>query len=334
MARLASAPIGQEALLLNRATVDQMEVRMRSDGQDRAAPGEAPSAQASLSLLTPEQLSRWRGLPLGWMGTPEGAWSSKFSLASTTLSLLDSGALRARIGISGHARDTDTKAGSMALFCAGDEIRVDQLGCNNARRILLHLDAAALAHRSLLDDELVTVALHRSQEFYDPSLTAILRAMLNEIRQGCPNGTLFAESLSVGVALHLCRTRGVQAPPAAGERGKLSEWQWSRLTDMLASELASDLSLSVLSAGAGLSEPHFVRLFRNTTGMSPHQYVVQERVKRARQLIEASTVPLVEVAARVGFANQSHLTRVFRRTYGTTPNTVRRQLTRGKRMKP
>jgi AraC family transcriptional regulator len=159
----------------------------------------------------------------------------------------------------------------------------------------------------------------------------VLRAMLNEIRQDCPNGTLFAESLSVGVALHVCRTRGTRAPPAVGERGKLSEWQWSRLNDLLTSELANDLSLSALAASASLSKPHFVRLFRNTTGMSPHRYVVQARVERARQLIQASTMPLVDIAAKVGFASQSHLSCVFQKTYGATPGNVRRQSARGKR---
>jgi AraC family transcriptional regulator len=92
--------------------------------------------------------------------------------------------------------------------------------------------------------------------------------------------------------------------------------------------LASDLSLSTLSASVSLSKPHFVRLFRNTTGTSPHRYVMQKRVERARQLIQTSNVPLIEIAAEVGFASQSHLGRVFQTTYGITPGDVRKQAAR------
>jgi len=290
--------------------------------------GEWTSTQAPLSLLTLAQLNRWQGLPLGWQGTPEGAWTAKFSSPSTSLSLLDAGALRTRINVSGKSRDLDIKSGSMGLFCANDDIRIDQVDCSKARRIVLRLDLATLPHRDLFDDELVTTSLHRSHEFYDPELAALLRAMVHEVEQDCPNGTLFAESLSVGVALHLCRTRGMHAPPAAGERGKLSPWQWSRLNDLLVSELASDLSLSALSASVSLSKPHFVRLFRNTTGTSPHRYVVQQRVERARKLIQSSTLPLIDVAAEVGFASQSHLSRIFQKTYGSTPGAIRKQAAR------
>jgi AraC family transcriptional regulator len=299
---------------------------MRSSGPDRALSESTSNVRDNPSLLTPAQLSRWQGLPLGWVGTPEGAWSSKFSPASTVLSLLDTGALRARINVSGRSRDIDVKANAMALLCANDEVRVDQLDCSRARRILLHLDVATLSRHGLLfDDDLVTVSLRQSHEFYDPALAAVLRAMLREIKQGCPNGTLFAESLSVGVALQLCRTRGLHAPPAAAERGKLSPWQWSRLNDLLVSELASDLSLSALSACVNLSKPHFVRLFRNTTGTSPHRYVAQKRVERARQLIQTSNLPLIDIAAEAGFASQSHLGRMFQKRYGLTPGDLRKQ---------
>jgi AraC family transcriptional regulator len=153
----------------------------------------------------------------------------------------------------------------------------------------------------------------------------VLSEMLREIRRGCPNGTLFAESLSVGVALHLCRTRGIHAPPAAGERGQFSRWQWSHLRDLIDNELTGDLSLSALAASVNLSKPHFVRLFKNTTGTSPHRYIVQMRVERARRMIQASELPLVEVASEAGFASQSHLNRTFRKRYGVTPGDMRRQ---------
>jgi AraC family transcriptional regulator len=286
---------------------------------------EAQRRPENLSLLSAEQMGPWRGLPFAWVDTREGAWSAKFTPTSTVLSMLDTGAVTTRINIAGRTCDLDARPGTMTLFAADSEIRVNQVDCNRARRILVHFDIAALAHQSLFDDELVTTPLRQSHEFYDPSLSAVLSEMLREIRRGCPNGTLFAESLSVGVALHLCRTRGIHAPPAAGERGQLSRWQWSHLRDLIDNELTGDLSLSTLAASVNLSKPHFVRLFRNTTGTSPHRYIVQVRIERARHMIQSSEVPLVEIASDAGFASQSHLSRIFRKTYGVTPGDVRKQ---------
>jgi AraC family transcriptional regulator len=289
---------------------------------------EAHSLPENLSLLTLEQLSRWRGLPLAWVGTREGAWSARISPPSTVLSMLDTGAVTTRIRISGRSCDLDARPGTMTLFAANSEIRVNQVDCIEARRILVHFDVAALAHLTLFDDELITTRLRESHGFCDPSLSAVLSEMLGEIRRGCPNGPLFAESLSVGVAMHLCRTRGVHAPPGAGERGQFTRWQWSHLRDLIDNDLSSDLSLATLAASVKLSKPHFIRLFRNTTGTSPHRYIVQTRIERARRMIESSELSLAQVASEAGFASQSHLNRTFRDRYGVTPGELRK--TRGR----
>ncbi len=293
------------------------------------APTEAHGGPENLSLLGREQMGRWRGLPFAWVGTPEGAWSGRFTPPSTVLTMLDTGSVTTRINIAGRTCELDAKPGTMTLFAADAEIRVRQIDCSAAaNRILVHFDTASLAHQSLFDDELVTTPLRPSHGFHDPSVAAVLSEMLREIRRGCPNGSLFAESLSVGVALHLCRTRGIHAPPAAGERGQFSRWQWSHLRELIDNELNGDLSLSMLAASVNLSKPHFVRLFRNTAGTSPHRYIMQMRVERARRMIQGSDVPLVEIASEAGFASQSHLGRVFRQTYGVTPGEARKQRAR------
>ena len=292
---------------------------------------EASRRPENLSLLTPEQMGRWQGLPLAWVGTREGAWRARFTPTSTVLSMLETGAVTTRINIAGRTCDLDARPGTMTLFAADSEIRVQQVDCDRAHRILVHFDVAALARQSLFDDELVTTPLRASHEFHDAPLANVLAEMLREIRQGCPNGSLFAESLSVGVALHLCRTRGVSAPPAAGEHGQFSRWQWSHLRDLIDSELTGDLSLTALAASVNLSKPHFVRLFRNTTGTSPHRYIVRRRTEQARRMIQTSELPLVEIAAATGFASQSHLGRIFRQTYVVTPGGLRKQSVRGGR---
>ena len=282
-----------------------------------------PAEAAPSSLLDPALLSRWQGLPLAWLTTPAGAGRHRFTAPHTTLALLDTGGLRARFHIGGRHHDLDVRPGGFGLFGAGADVGVERFGAFDARRILLELDANVLASRGMCDDDLAP-AQHHSQFFEDPQLAAVLRRMLDEVRQGCPNGALFAESLSLGVVLHLRRAR-TAVPAGARERGKLSQTQWARLEERMDRALASDLTLAALSAAVGLSKPQFVRLFRNTTGTSPHRYVMRRRAEWALQLLQCSDLSLVDIAFDAGFANQGHLNRVFHRLYGLTPGEARRQ---------
>jgi AraC family transcriptional regulator len=91
------------------------------------------------------------------------------------------------------------------------------------------------------------------------------------------------------------------------------------------SHLAENITLDALAGCAGLSRYHFARRFRASTGMTPHQYVLQERVAKARTLITRTNVRLAEVATTCGFADQSHLNRVFKRFTGVSPGIYRQQ---------
>jgi AraC family transcriptional regulator len=278
-----------------------------------------------LGLLSSQQRARWAGLPVQLLSTPPGAWRHSFTPPTASLSMVDTGSLTARLQVCGRTSDLDARSGTLALFRGGVEVNADQVGAWQARRIVVDLDLAAWHAKRLLDDDLVGAPLEYVPSFDDPALAGVLRAMAREVSEGCPNGTLFAESLSLGVLLHLGRTRALRPAPAPRERGRLAAWQLRRLNDLVDANLASDLSLDALAAAVGLSKPHFVRLFRRTVGTSPHNYVVDRRVERARTLLHSSTLSLVEVASEVGFASQSHLTRVFRRVCGVTPGEARRQ---------
>ncbi|MEL6166985.1 MAG: AraC family transcriptional regulator, partial [Cyanobacteria bacterium J06628_3] len=89
--------------------------------------------------------------------------------------------------------------------------------------------------------------------------------------------------------------------------------------------LDSDLSLNQLASSVQMSPHYFSRLFKETTGFTPHQYVINCRVKRAKELLKQGKLSIAEIAKEVGFVDQSHLHRYFKRKVGITPKQFSQQ---------
>jgi AraC-like DNA-binding protein len=107
-------------------------------------------------------------------------------------------------------------------------------------------------------------------------------------------------------------------------RGGLPAGVLRRICEHIESHLENNISLETLATDAGLSLYHFARAFRQSVGISPHRYVMQQRVKKAQQMLTQTDLPLANIAVVVGFADQSHFSRQFRRLVGTTPGGYRR----------
>ena len=108
----------------------------------------------------------------------------------------------------------------------------------------------------------------------------------------------------------------------------LTRAQMRRVDELIAAGGAEGPTLGALAAAAGYSKAQFVRLFRRTTGTSPHRYVLMHRLEEARRLITTSTLPSPAAAAEAGFPSQSHLNSAFVRVYGVTPGQARREARR------
>jgi len=93
-----------------------------------------------------------------------------------------------------------------------------------------------------------------------------------------------------------------------------------------ANTLAGVLSLDELAGVAGLSRFHFIQAFKRETGMTPHQYVMQSRVKLAKRLITSARMSLAEIGSAAGFGSHYHFTNYFRRVTGVTPLQFQRQI--------
>jgi AraC family transcriptional regulator len=169
------------------------------------------------------------------------------------------------------------------------------------------------------DDLMAAMALAPQPGVQDPQLQTLVSAMVTEVQAGCPAGRLYGESLSLAFAAHLLGRYSAIKRTRDAVKGGLSKRQLATVLEFIHDNMKSDLSLAELADTACLSSSHFALSFKTSVGISPHQYVIRERVNRARQLLAEGRLSITEVTHAVGFSNQSHFTETFRRVTGTTP---------------
>lgn len=167
--------------------------------------------------------------------------------------------------------------------------------------------------------------VHFPIRYYDrssPEVFATLTTLRHELLAGRPDGRLCAESLANVLVVQLIRqmsNRQGSNGVIRGSGGRLGRHALRAVEEYIHAHLDQNFALADLADVAHLSEFHFARLFKQTTGLPPHQFVIHQRVERAKQLITAGRLSLAQVAAEVGFSDQSQLTRHFKRLVGVTP---------------
>jgi AraC family transcriptional regulator len=161
----------------------------------------------------------------------------------------------------------------------------------------------------------------------DPIIQQLALALKTEIQTGCMSGKLYGESLGTALAARLVQNYAVSKPSFEFKASSLPQSQLKRVIDYMKANLAQDLSILDLATLTGMSESHFSRSFKRSVGIAPYQYLMQQRVERAKQLLEKRcsrgeappTIAISTIALDCGFANQTHLTKVFRQMTGITP---------------
>jgi AraC-like DNA-binding protein len=150
-------------------------------------------------------------------------------------------------------------------------------------------------------------------------------SLLEALHRSDETNQLFIDHMMLALTAHVAQTYGGLRPIAESSRSGLAPWQANRACERLESDLGGTLSLQLIAAEFGLSVSHFSRAFRISTGLPPHQWLLRQRVKAAKQLMTVRDLPLAEIAISAGFANQSHLTKVFSALVGVSPAAWRRE---------
>lgn len=175
---------------------------------------------------------------------------------------------------------------------------------------------ARVAHESVHPGRVELVPRYLAHDTRVAHLALALRA---ELEAGCENGLLFGDALVTALAVHLLRHHNAMPQPLHPYRGGLSAPTLRRVVEYVHAHHRRNLTLTELADVAHLSQHYFARLFRQSTGVTPHQYLIRCRVERAQALLRQGRLAIDDIAQEVGFADQSHLTRHFRRLVGVTP---------------
>jgi AraC family transcriptional regulator len=203
------------------------------------------------------------------------------------------------------------KRPGFAVWCPDDEQRFDWLG--GGERQFLFIEPSKV--EELLGPRRAASRPSAPNEvLQSPVAELIVQAMVRDVHEGCPAGALVGDGLIVALLAHLWGTdRGERGAPG------LAPAVQRRVLAHIDERIEQPVTLAELAALARMSVRHFCRAFRASQGCSPHQYLLRQRIERAKALISARAMPLAEIAQCVGFSDQSQFTRTFRKVAGITP---------------
>lgn len=212
--------------------------------------------------------------------------------------------------------------GCLSYIPAGMEITSEVLGKCRLRHLDIHLDVAALENSMGAPIDRAVLETPRIG-FCDPRINSLVRLLADDLENDVPGPQIYGEGLISALTAALLQPRTVAEP--LRKRGKLAPYHLRKTVDYIEQNCGRTIRLDELAQLTGLSQSYFCSAFRETTGMPPQQWQMKARVERAKNLLKDAETPLASVALRVGFADQAHLTRVFRKIVGTTPGAWRKE---------
>lgn len=184
-------------------------------------------------------------------------------------------------------------------------------------------DELAAVCRQMYERDVEDVELRDEVKADDPAIHRTSMAIAYEAAQGGAGSSLLVDSLSVQLCVHILRRHAEVIFRDPADHDGLTFAQQRTVRDYVHAHLDEAVTLEDLAASVALSRFHFARRFRRSTGTSPHDFVLRLRVEQAKMMLTRTSAPLLDIATRCGFADQSHMTRVFNRYVGVTPGRYR-----------
>jgi AraC family transcriptional regulator len=169
------------------------------------------------------------------------------------------------------------------------------------------------------------IELRRVDNLVDARVGALAAAVNAERMAGFPSGKLFLDCVEQAIAVALVKGHAERDLPVRKYRGGLGPARLRRIRELVHAKMEEELSLSEMAQSVELSASHFSRMFRRSTGESPHDFVLRQRVDRAKEMLRAAEGRVLDVAIACGFKTQQHFARVFRQISGVSPREYRQE---------
>ena len=222
-------------------------------------------------------------------------------------------------------------AGQMPALCAADSVYIQDLSEPFCFHIGSSFDFLVLhVRRAALDGVAQEMGAPDIEHLYcdkitnDPILAGLGCALLPALHSLAERNVMFIDQLAMAINLHVAQRYGGLVLPGSMTRRGLSPAQERRAKAFLAAQLDGDVSIAAAAAACGLSRSYFIKSFRESTGKTPYRWLLEQRLSRARNMLAKSSDAIAEIALACGFSDQSHLTRMFTREMGVSPNVWRR----------
>ena len=171
-----------------------------------------------------------------------------------------------------------------------------------------------------VDFDSIEITSHFAQN--DPLIHQLGLQLKGEVETGGLGGRLYADAIANLMAIHLFNNYATTKPQIKSYTDGLPLYKLKIVKEYIEAHLERALSLDELAQVTNMSVGHFSRLFKQSTGYTPHQYLIRRRVKRAKELLRHKQLSIADVAYQVGFANQGHLNYHFKRCTGITPKAM------------
>jgi AraC family transcriptional regulator len=192
----------------------------------------------------------------------------------------------------------------------------------------LHALCIAISDAALMaacDGTSGEVELRRVDKLVDARLATLVEAANAERIAGFPTGRLFLDSVEQALAVALVSGYAVRHRSVQTHRGGLGSARLRRIKEFVHAKIEDDLTLFEMAQSVELSTAYFSRMFRKSTGESPHQFLLRQRVERAKEMLRSATARVMDVAVACGFKSQQHFAQVFRHLCGASPTEYRQE---------
>lgn len=269
---------------------------------------------------------------LGWYGIylqqhQQPAWETPNYAHTKHMLLIHSPNLtvQAERWFDGHWQQEQFGGGTnIAIVPAGVQHRANWNQESSFSLLFLEPDRLVqVAHESVKAEQIDLLPHHAMN---DPLITQIGRSLSAELESNQIGSRLFVDSLTIALTIHLLRHYSSWQQPLREDRGGLPRSKLQQAIAYINQHLREDISIAAIANELAMSQYYFSRLFKQSIGVSPYQYVMRQRIETAKHLLRTTSLSVAAIAQQVGFSNQNQLAIQFRKFTGTTPSSYRQQL--------